>query len=82
MEENVGKKDQLIRSFAGPGLMSLGYFFLGGKKGNLAGISTIIVGALLSESAITKVCPVNEFFGIDTREKKRSPIKRIKYKVF
>ena len=78
MKENVGKKDQLIRSFTGPGLIMLGYFFLKGKKGNLGGLTSIIVGSLLAESAITKVCPVNEFFGIDTREKKKSPIKKIK----
>ena len=42
----------------------------------------MVAGTLISESAITKVCPVNEFLGIDTREKKKSPIKKIKEKVF
>jgi hypothetical protein len=78
MKENVGKKDQLIRSLIGPGLMVLGYFFLKGKKGNLGGLTSIVAGTLISESAITRVCPVNEFFGIDTREKKKSPVKRLK----
>ncbi|GAB2772181.1 YgaP family membrane protein [Salinimicrobium soli] len=78
MKENVGKKDQLIRSFIGPGLMVLGYFFLNGKNGNLGGLTSIVAGTLITESAITKVCPVNEFFGIDTRKKKKSPVKRIK----
>ena len=78
MKENVGKKDQLIRSFIGPGLLLLGYFFLKGKKGKAGGLASIVAGTLISESAITKVCPVNEFFGIDTREKKKSPIKKIK----
>lgn len=78
MKENVGKKDQLIRSFVGPALLVGGYFLLKGKKGNLSGLSSMIIGTLISESAITRVCPVNEFFGIDTREKKRSPIKKIK----
>lgn len=78
MKENVGKNDQLIRSIAGPALMGLGYFALGGNKGKLGGLAAIVVGTLLAESAITKVCPVNEFFGIDTREKKKSPIKKIK----
>ncbi len=78
MKENVGKKDQLIRSFIGPALLVGGYFILKGKKGTLSGLGSMIVGTLISESAITKVCPVNEFFGIDTREKKKSPIKKIR----
>ena len=78
MKENVGKKDQLIRSFIGPALLVGGYFLLKSKKGTLSGLGSMIVGTLISESAITKVCPVNEFFGIDTREKKKSPIKKIR----
>lgn len=77
MKENVGKKDQLIRSFVGPGLMVMGYFFLKGQKGNLGGLASIVAGSLITESAITKVCPVNYFFGLDTR-KNRSPISKIK----
>lgn len=79
MKENVGKKDRLIRSFIGPGLMVLGYFFLKGHKGNLGGLASIVAGSLITESAITKVCPVNEFFGIDTRHKKKSPFSKIKH---
>ncbi|WP_324721298.1 YgaP family membrane protein [Salinimicrobium sp. HB62] len=78
MKENVGKQDQLIRSIAGPALMGVGYFTLGGNKGKLVGIASIVVGTLIAESAITRVCPVNEFFGVDTRKKKKSPIKKIK----
>lgn len=78
MKENVGKKDQLIRSITGPALMGIGYFALGGNKGKIEGLAAIVAGTLLTESAITRVCPVNEFFGIDTREKKKSPIKKIK----
>lgn len=77
MKENVGKKDRLIRSVVGPALITLGYKGLGGNKGHLGGLSAIVVGTLLLESAITKVCPVNAFLGVDTREKK-SPISRIK----
>ena len=78
MKENVGKQDQLIRGIAGPAIMGIGYFILGGNKGRLEGLASIVVGTLIAESAITKVCPVNEFFGLDTREKKKSPIKKIK----
>ncbi|WP_037374199.1 YgaP family membrane protein [Salinimicrobium xinjiangense] len=76
MKENVGKQDQLIRSLVGPGLMVLGYFFLKKQKSSLGGIASIVTGTLLAESAITRVCPVNEFFGIDTREKKKSPAEK------
>lgn len=77
MEENVGKKDRMIRSIVGPALITFGYAVLGGKKGHIGGLASIIAGTLITESAITKVCPVNEFFGIDTREK-HSPFSRIK----
>lgn len=77
MKENVGKKDQIIRSIIGPGLISFGYAGLGGNKGRLPGLAVIIVGTLITESAITKVCPTNAFFGIDTR-KKHSPFSKIK----
>lgn len=77
MKENVGKTDRLIRSVAGPALITLGYTGLGGNKGKIVGLTTIIAGTLILESAVTKVCPVNAFLGVDTR-KKKSPISKIK----
>lgn len=77
MKENVGKKDRLIRSFTGPALLGVGYTVLEGRKGRAAGLAVMITGALLLESALTKVCPVNAFLGIDTREK-RGTLDRIK----
>lgn len=77
MKENVGNKDRLIRAVVGPALIGIGYLALGGNKGKLTGLSAIVGGSLLVESALTRVCPVNAFLGIDTREKK-SPLKRIK----
>ncbi|MFD2518965.1 YgaP family membrane protein [Salinimicrobium flavum] len=77
MKENVGKQDQLIRSIVGPALIGIGYLALGGNKGKIEGLASIVVGTLLAESAITKVCPVNYFFGIDTR-KQKSPVRKIK----
>lgn len=77
MKENVGKKDRLIRSVAGPVLMGLGYLALGGDKGKGPGLAAMGIGLLISESALTKVCPMNAFLGLDTR-KKHSPISRIK----
>lgn len=66
MKENVGKNDRMIRSFIGPALMGIGYTALGGRKGKLAGLAVIITGVVLLESAITKVCPVNDMLGIQT----------------
>lgn len=78
MKENVGRNDQLIRSIAGPALIAVGYFALGGNKGKIGGILSIMTGTVIAESAITRVCPVNEFLGLDTRKKKKSPIRKIK----
>ncbi len=77
MKENVGKTDRLIRSVAGPALIGIGYLALGGNKGKIEGLATIVAGALLTESAITKVCPVNYMLGLDTR-KRKVPGKKIR----
>nr|MBP7322461.1 DUF2892 domain-containing protein [Deltaproteobacteria bacterium] len=68
MKENVGGIDQKLRSIAGPVLLALGYNWFGGKQGRFAGLAAMISGALLTETAITKTCPLNELLGIDTRE--------------
>ena len=70
MKENVGRTDRIIRSIAGPALMAVGYSKLGGNQGDLKGLATIVAGATLLESAITRVCPLNGLFGIDSRSKK------------
>ncbi len=77
MKENVGKKDRIIRSVIGPALVTIGYKGLGGNRGKITGLAAIVIGTAITQSSVTKVCPLNAFFGIDTREKK-SPISRIK----
>jgi hypothetical protein len=67
MTENVGSWDRIVRSVAGPGLLALGYFWMRGRKGHLPGLAAIVSGALIAESAITRVCPVNRLLGLDTR---------------
>lgn len=67
MKENVGQADRIVRSIAGPALILAGYARLGGRDGEPAGLAAMIAGALLIESAITRVCPVNAVAGIDTR---------------
>lgn len=76
MKENVGPEDRLLRSMAGPVLLAAGYTWLGGRDGHSIGLVAMIGGALIIESAITKVCPLNAALGIDTR-RKRSPLERI-----
>ncbi len=67
MKENVGNTDQTMRAVAGPLLLTAGYAFLGGKKGKLGGLMAMMAGALITETAITRTCPLNELVGIDTR---------------
>ena len=69
MKENVGRKDQLVRSIVGPALMLLGYHAWGGKHGRPAGLLAMLAGGLISETAVTRTCPLNEVFGVDTRER-------------
>ncbi len=76
MRENVGRKDRMARTVAGPALMALGYGWWGGNRGDLPGLVAIVAGTTLVESAITRVCPLNALFGIDTRspEEKREDL--------
>lgn len=68
MKENVGRKDQVVRAVAGPAIFGLGYTSLGGREGNPAGLMAMVSGAMLAESAVTRVCPLNRALGIDSRE--------------
>ena len=67
MKENVGRIDQTLRSVIAPVLLVLGYTTLNGKRGGTIGLIAMISGALLVESAITRVCPINALLGVDTR---------------
>ena len=65
--ENVGRGDQIIRSIVGPALIIFGYAQLGGRHGRLGGLAAIVTGALLTESVLTRYCPVYPLIGADTR---------------
>ncbi|WP_437931232.1 DUF2892 domain-containing protein [Sorangium sp. So ce291] len=69
MQENVGTLDRTARLVAGPLLMGLGATALGGLRGRPGGLVALVAGALIVESAITRVCPVNRLLGVDTRER-------------
>lgn len=70
MKENVGRIDRIARAIVAPGLVALGYTRLRGCRGNLPGIAVMMAGAMLFETAITRVCPLNALFGVDTRTKR------------
>jgi len=72
MRENVGKTDQKMRMVAGPALVLIGYYGLGGKEGRPLGLLGMIAGLATVESAITRVCPLNTFFGIDSRSREEA----------
>ncbi len=66
MKENVGGKDQAVRAVVGPLLMTAGLTMLGGRQGKVSGLVAMMAGAMVTETAITKTCPLNELAGIDT----------------
>lgn len=66
MQENVGNADRLLRIGIGVSLISVALTRL--KRGRLGPALLFASGALLLESAITRVCPVNSLLGIDTRK--------------
>jgi uncharacterized membrane protein len=70
MKENVGNRDRWMRSIVGPAMLAIGYSVLRGRRGRLPGLATMIGGALVAESAVTRVCPLNAALGIDTRERR------------
>lgn len=71
MRENVGGADRALRAVAGPALLALGYGRWGGGGGRLTGLLAMLGGALITETAITRVCPLNEAMGVDTARRVR-----------
>ena len=71
MRENVGGADRAMRALAGPALMLLGYTKWGGGEGAPVGLLLMLGGALVTETAITRVCPLNEALGVDTARRVR-----------
>jgi uncharacterized membrane protein len=66
MRENVGGADRVARAVAGPALMALGLGRWGGSSGSALGLLAMVSGALITETAITRVCPLNEALGVDS----------------
>ena len=68
MKENVGGGDRVVRSIAGPALLVAAVGPLGARRGRLTGLFALVAGALVTETAVTSVCPVNAAAGIDSTE--------------
>ena len=66
VKENVGRADQAVRSILGPALIALGATRWGGRRGRVAGLAAMIAGALVTETAVTRTCPLNALLGVDT----------------
>lgn len=71
MRENVGGADRMMRAVAGPALLAMGYARWGGREGDVLGLLAMLGGALITETAITRVCPLNEALGVDTARRVR-----------
>lgn len=65
MQENVGTIDRWVRVGVGGALVTVGLRRLAPR--NFAPAALVTLGALVFESAITRVCPLNALLGIDTR---------------
>lgn len=66
MTENVGRTDQAARALAGATLLGLGARWLARDDGWRAALASL-AGGILVETAITRTCPLNAVFGIDSR---------------
>ena len=66
MQENVGQIDRWVR-FALGGALVLGGLRALTRRRTFGGALALTGGALVLESAITRVCPVNALLGVDTR---------------
>jgi hypothetical protein len=66
MKENVGSWDRRIRSIAGPILLGVGTRMLTRRKSPIGGVAAMLAGAMLSQTAMTRVCPMSAALGINT----------------
>ena len=66
MKTNVGKTEQIIRGVAGPALLALGLTVLGATKGKVPGLLALVGGVILTETAVTRTCPLYSALGISS----------------
>ncbi len=61
MQQNIGKKDKMIRMILG--IVFLGFFFLGGAAKFLG-----IIGVILLLTSFLNFCPLYTLFKINTKK--------------
>lgn len=73
MEKNVGGYDRRIRFIVGPVLLIVGiaavtglFSIAAGTVGTALAVLALVVGAVLTITAITHTCLVNSLLGVDT----------------
>lgn len=73
MKQNIGSLDKIIRLVAGPALILVGLFALGGMSGAIIGLIVAVIGLILIGTAAMGTCliylPLN-FSTNKTEEKK------------
>ena len=67
MKENLGRIDRIARAFIGPGLIAVGLGPLRGGRGCWQGLLAMGFGALITQTVVTGVCPLNALLRLDTR---------------
>lgn len=68
MQENVGGTERVVRALVGPSLVAWGLTILGPARRKLGPVALIVAGALVTETVITKTCPLSEVLGLNTAE--------------
>lgn len=66
MQENVGTADRWLRVAVG-GVLVVGALSALRRRGGLAPGLFLAGGAIVLETAVTRVCPLNAALGLDTR---------------
>lgn len=64
---NVGSADRLIRLIAGIALIT-STFVMGFSLSALPGLAMLIVGIILSVTAVIKFCPLYKIIGVKTNK--------------
>jgi hypothetical protein len=66
MKENVAGAERALRATIGPALIAWGWMVLAPARHKSGPVALMLTGALVTETALTKVCPVSAVVGIDT----------------
>lgn len=62
----MGGPERALRAMIGPALVTWGWIVLGPARHRSGPVALMMTGVLVTETAVTKVCPVSAAFGIDT----------------